>query len=290
MALLEALRQDASWLLLTCTLLGLVVGSFLNVVILRLPRMLEQSWRAEARQILELPAATDEPLVSLASPPSSCPGCGARIRPWHNIPLAGWLMLRGRCASCGMPISIQYPVIEAISGLAAAICALHFGWSAQLLPAMVMSWTLIALTVIDLRTMLLPDNLTLPLMWLGLLLSLFPVFASLHDSVVGAMAGYLSLRSMYHLFLLLTGKEGMGFGDFKLFAAFGAWLGWQALPGIIIMSSVVGAVVGIGLIVFKRHGREVPIPFGPYLAGAGWIYMVWGAQLRQAYFAASGIH
>ena len=276
-------------LMLSCGLLGLAVGSFLNVVSLRLPRMLELGWHREARDILALPPVSVDP-ISLSSPPSRCPGCGAGIKVWHNIPLLGWLALRGKCASCSMPISVQYPVVEAAGGLAAAICAWHFGWSAQLLPAMVMSWTLIALTVIDLRTMLLPDDITLPLLWLGLLLAMFPVFCSLRDSVAGAIAGYLSLWTLFHLFRLLTGKEGMGYGDFKLFAALGAWFGWQALPGIILLSSLVGAAVGISLIVFKRHGREIPIPFGPYLAGAGWISMIWGPALSRAYLSASGMH
>ena len=289
MDLIDALRSDPAWLIISCTLLGLTVGSFLNVVSLRLPRMLELGWHREAREILGLPAVADEPM-SLSSPPSRCPGCGSGIKLWHNVPLLGWLMLRGRCAKCGMRISVQYPLVEAAGGIAAAVCAWHFGWSAQLLPSLVLSWTLIALTVIDLRTMLLPDDITLPLLWLGLWLALFQPFCTLHDSVIGALAGYLSLWSLFHVFRLLTGKEGMGYGDFKLFAALGAWFGWQALPAIMLMSSVVGATVGIGLIVFKRHGREIPIPFGPYLAGAGWICMIWGPALSRAYFSASGIH
>ena len=276
-------------LVLTTAALGLLVGSFLNVVILRLPRMMESSWKTECRELLQLPAV-EEPRISLASPPSCCPSCGSRIKPWHNVPVLSWLLLRGRCDKCGTAISVQYPLVEAFSGLAAAICAVHFGWSPQLLPALIFSWALIALTVIDLRTMLLPDDITQPLLWAGLLLALVPMFADLRDAVVGAAAGYLSLWSIFHLFKLITGKDGMGYGDFKLFAAFGAWLGWQALPMIILLSSVVGATIGIGLIAARRLGKEVPIPFGPYLAGAGWIAMLWGDELKLVYFSATGIH
>jgi leader peptidase (prepilin peptidase) / N-methyltransferase len=288
MAFLDALREMPGFLLFSVTLLGLIVGSFLNVVALRLPKMMEQSWRAECRELLELPTEP-KPALSLLSPPSTCPGCGARIRARHNIPIVSWLILRGRCANCSAPISLQYPIVEAVTGLLSAVVAHHFGWGPQLLPALVLTWTLIALTVIDLRTMLLPDDLTLPLLWLGLLLALGPVFASLEDAVIGAAAGYLSLWSVFHVFKLITGKEGMGYGDFKLFAVFGAWLGWQALPMIILLASVVGAAVGIGLIVAQRMGKEVPIPFGPYLAGAGWLALLWGQDLKLAYFEAVGM-
>ena len=288
MELLEALQHSAGFLLLTVTLLGLVVGSFLNVVILRLPRMMEQNWKLECRVILELPAQ-DEPKITLASPPSCCPGCGAGIKPWHNIPLLGWLVLGGRCSACKNPISVQYPLVEAVSGLAAAICAIHFGYGPQLLPALILTWALIALTVIDLRTLLLPDDITLPLLWLGLAVALYPVFADLPSAVIGALAGYLSLWSVFQLFKLITGKEGMGYGDFKLFAALGAWLGWQSLPMIILLSSVVGAAVGIGLMLFNRQGRDVPLPFGPYLAGAGWIALIWGDSLQDTYLRISGL-
>ena len=267
-------------------LLGLLIGSFLNVVILRLPRMLERAWWQEARSVLQLPARPSPERFSLAYPPSTCPRCGARIKPWHNLPIVSWLLLRGRCANCAAPISIQYPLVELASGLAAAACAWRFGWSPQLAAALVLTWTLIALSVIDLHTQLLPDLMTLPLLWLGLLLSFFGQFTNLHSAVIGAMAGYLSLWSVYWIFKLITGKEGMGYGDFKLLAALGAWLGWQALPAVILLSSAVGALVGVGLILARRMDRGVPMPFGPYLACAGWITLMWGDQLTGFYLSA----
>ena len=289
MILFDALRDNPGFLLLSTALLGLLVGSFLNVVILRLPRMMEQDWKRECREILEL-EPVEEQKISLSSPPSCCTNCGASIRPWQNIPVISWLLLRGQCAGCKTPISVQYPLVEAATGLMSLACAVHFGWSLQLLPALILTWTLITLTVIDLRTQLLPDSITLPLLWLGLALGLVPAFTNLHDAVVGAIAGYLSLWSIFHLFRLLTGKEGMGYGDFKLFAALGAWLGWQALPMIILLSSVVGAAVGIGLIALRRQGKDVPIAFGPYLAAAGWIALIWGDQISAAYLSSVGIH
>lgn len=292
MDVFNLLRTDSAFLLCSTALLGLLVGSFLNVVILRLPRMMEEAWQCECRALLQLPAAAPPQRLSLMAPASCCPGCGAKIRAWQNIPVFSWLWLRGKCANCAKSISIQYPLVEAATGLLSAVCALHFGWGPQLLAALIFTWTLIALTVIDLRTMLLPDDLTLPLLWLGLLLSLAPApaFANVGDAVVGAAAGYLSLWTIFHAFKLITGKEGMGYGDFKLFAVFGAWMGWQALPIIILLSSVAGALVGIGLVVAKRMGREMPIPFGPYLAGAGWITLLWGADLKLMYFGAAGLH
>lgn len=288
MVLLEAFQHSPAYMVVCITLLGLLVGSFLNVVILRLPQMMQQGWKTECRGILDLPEEAQEK-ISLISPASRCPSCGAGIKPWHNIPIFGWLWLRGRCAKCQAKISVQYPIVEVLSGLAAAVCALHFGYSAQLLPALLLTWALIALTVIDLQTMLLPDDITLPLLWFGVALSFWGVFTDLNSAVIGAMAGYLSLWLVFQLFKLVTGKEGMGYGDFKLFAALGAWLGWQMLPMIILLSSVVGAAVGIGLIVFKRQNRELPIPFGPYLAGAGWIALIWGDAIKQLYFGVSGI-
>jgi leader peptidase (prepilin peptidase)/N-methyltransferase len=285
MTLLDGLHNSPALLIGCVGVLGLLIGSFLNVVILRLPRMMEQAWKREAREALELPAV-DEERITLSRPASCCPSCRAPIRPWHNIPLFSWLMLRGRCASCRTAISVQYPLVEAAAGLMSAICAWHFGYGPQLLAALVLSWTLLALAVIDLRTQLLPDDLTLPLLWLGLLLALGPVFADLPSAVVGAAAGYLLLWSIYWLFKLLTGKDGMGYGDFKLLAALGAWLGWQALPAIVLLSSVVGAAVGIGLVVFRRHGRHVPIPFGPYLAAAGWLALLFGSDLNRLYLQA----
>jgi leader peptidase (prepilin peptidase)/N-methyltransferase len=289
MILLDTLRDTPALLLFSTTLLGLIVGSFLNVVILRLPRMMELEWKRECRSILDLPAVEEERLT-LAFPPSRCNGCGASIRAWQNIPVVSWILLRGKCASCKTPVSIQYPLVEAATGILSAICAWHFGWSLQLLPALLLTWGLIALAVIDLRTQLLPDSITLPLLWLGLALGLVPAFVNLHDAVVGAIAGYLSLWSVFQLFRLITGKEGMGYGDFKLFAALGAWIGWQMLPLIILLSSVVGAVVGLSMVALRRQGKDIPMAFGPYLAAAGWIALIWGQQITAAYLDNSGIH
>jgi leader peptidase (prepilin peptidase)/N-methyltransferase len=286
MALLDGLRSSPAFLTFAVLLLGLCIGSFLNVVIYRLPRMLEQSWKGECRALLQLPERPDPPL-SLITPRSRCPSCGAPIAAWQNIPVLSWLLLRARCARCRAPISIQYPLVEAATGLLSAFCAWHFGWSAQLAAALVMTWMLVALTVIDLRTLLLPDALTLPLMWLGLLLSLAGVFATPAASIVGAAAGYGALWLAYQLFRLVTGKEGMGFGDFKLLAALGAWFGWMSLPLVIMLASLAGAAVGLALIAFRDHDRNVPIPFGPYLAAAGWIAMIWGHSLTAAWMKLS---
>jgi leader peptidase (prepilin peptidase)/N-methyltransferase len=287
MTLFEGLRASPALLVFAVTALGLLIGSFLNVVILRLPRMMEQAWKRDARDALELPAV-DEPRVSLLRPASCCPNCRTPIKPWYNVPLLGWLWLRGRCADCRTPISVQYPIVEAVSGLLSAVCAWRFGYGPALLAALVLSWGLLTLAVIDLRTQLLPDDITLPLLWLGLLLALGAVFTDLRSAVIGAVAGYLLLWSIYWLFKLVTGKDGMGYGDFKLLAALGAWLGWQALPMIVLLSSVVGAAVGIGLVGFRRHSRHVPIPFGPYLAAAGWLVLVFGTQLSNAYLQSVG--
>ena len=275
-ALIEALAANPLLLGIATALLGLLVGSFLNVVILRLPKMMDARWRSECRTLLEIESPAVVETVSLMSPPSCCPSCRAPIRPSQNIPVVSWLLLRGRCANCRAPISIQYPLVVLISAVAAAVCAWRFGWSPQLAAALVLSWVLIALTVIDLREMLLPDDLTLPLLWIGLALSTLPVFVGMSASIWGGIAGYLSLWTIYHLFRLATGKEGMGYGDFKLLAALGAWFGAGALPMILLLSSVVGAVVGIGMIVLLGRDRSLPIPFGPYLAGAGWLTLIWG--------------
>lgn len=287
-SLILGLQSSPVFLLVATVLLGLLVGSFLNVVAFRLPRMMELAWQREAREILGQATDAAPERYSLMYPPSRCPSCGTGIKPWHNIPVISWLLLRGRCASCRAGISGQYPLVEAATGLLSGLCAWHFGWGPQLAAALVLTWALIALTVIDLRTQLLPDDITLPLLWIGLGLSLIPVFVKPETAIVGAIAGYLSLWSVYWLFKLATGKEGMGHGDFKLLAALGAWLGWQALPMVILMSSLVGALVGIGLIVFRKHQREVPIPFGPYLAAAGWITLVYGEALTQAWLGLFG--
>ena len=286
--LVELLAGNVGLLITLTLVLGLLVGSFLNVVALRLPAMMERDWRIEARSVLELPAEA-EPLLSLTQPPSTCPQCRQRIRPWHNIPVIGWLWLRGRCADCAAPISPQYPLVELACGLLSAACAWRFGWGPELAAALVLTWSLLVLAVIDARTTLLPDSITLPLLWAGLLLALVPLQTSLSSAVIGAAAGYLSLWSVYWAFKLLTGKEGMGYGDFKLFAALGAWLGWQQLLLIILLSSVVGAVVGIGLILARNRGRDLQIPFGPYLAAAGWIALVAGDTITAAYLRSAGL-
>lgn len=272
-------------LVVISAILGLVVGSFLNVVIHRLPIMLERAWRAELEGSTD---AADE-VFNLAQPRSRCPHCGHVIRAIHNIPVLSYVALRGRCADCGARISPQYPLIELICAVLSAAVAWRFGLSPELAPALLLTWGLIALAGIDLHHHLLPDDITLPMLWLGLGLSLSGIFSTPGDSIIGAMAGYLSLWSLYHLFRLLTGKEGMGYGDFKLFALFGAWFGWQALPLVLILSALSGSVVGIALLMSRRITREVPIPFGPYLAGAGWIAMVAGDSIVNGYFSFAGL-
>jgi leader peptidase (prepilin peptidase)/N-methyltransferase len=259
-----------------------MVGSFLNVVIHRLPIMMERDWAAQCAELKGEAAPTVEPL-SLARPRSRCPKCGHQITALENIPVISWLVLRGRCKACAATISLRYPLIEALTGLLFALAAWHFGFTAAGLGALILIAALLALTVIDFDTQLLPDDITLPLLWIGLALNAFNVYTDLKSAVIGAMAGYLSLWGVYWLFKLFTGKEGMGYGDFKLLAALGAWLGWQMLPLTILLSSFVGAVVGIALMSFGRHGRNVPIPFGPYLAAAGLIALVWGKPMTRAY-------
>jgi leader peptidase (prepilin peptidase)/N-methyltransferase len=263
-------------------IIGLVVGSFLNVVIHRLPIMMERDWAAQCADLRGEAPPVFEPL-SLARPPSRCPGCGRPIRAVENIPILSWLLLRGRCRGCAAPISIRYPLVEATTGALFAFAAWHFGYSAAGFGALLFLAALVALTGIDFDTQLLPDDITLPLLWAGLLFNAFGVFIDLKSAVIGAVAGYLSLWAVYWGFKLATGKEGMGYGDFKLLAALGAWLGWQMLPLTILLSSFVGAVVGFALLVFAGQGRNVPIPFGPYLAAAGAIALVWGKPLTQAY-------
>ena len=263
-------------------LLGLLVGSFLNVVIHRLPKMMENEWRNQCAELHGDAPVEDEPF-SLIRPRSRCPSCGHPISALENIPILSWLWLRGRCSDCHAPISPRYPIVEAVTGLCSAAGAAYFGYGWMLLGALLLIWSLIALTFIDADTQLLPDSITLPLLWMGLCFNLFGVFADLSSAVLGAMVGYLSLWSVYWAFKLVTGKEGMGYGDFKLLAALGAWLGWQMLPLIILLSSLVGAAVGIVLIILARQGRHVPIPFGPYLAAAGLIALIWGKDLTQMY-------
>lgn len=279
MAIFDALASNPMLLMFCVTVLGLLVGSFLNVVALRLPRMMEAAWKRDSRSMLELPADENAKVISLTSPPSTCASCGGRIRAWHNVPVIAWILLRGRCAYCSAAISPQYPLVEFVCGVMSAVCVWRFGWSPQLAAALVLSWALLVLTVIDLREHLLPDDITLPLMWLGLILSIFEIFTGAHSSIAGASLGYLSLWLIYHAFRLATGKEGMGYGDFKLLAALGAWFGAASLPMILLLSSLVGAAVGIALIVFRGRERGSAIAFGPYLAGAGWITLIWGSAI-----------
>ena len=265
-----------------CAVLGLLVGSFLNVVIHRLPKMLEQEWHANCADLRGESAPASE-RISLASPRSRCPHCGHQITAMENVPVVSYLLLRGKCSHCKARIGLRYPFVEALSGVLSGYAAWHFGpgWTAA--GAILFLWILLALTFIDFDTQLLPDSLTLPLIWIGLLFNLDGHLVDIKSAVIGAVAGYLALWSVYWLFKLATGKEGMGYGDFKLLSAIGAWLGWQQLPLTILLSSVVGAVIGISLIVVARRGREVPIPFGPYLAIAGMIALFWGKSLTASY-------
>ncbi|WP_421743906.1 prepilin peptidase [Candidatus Methylobacter oryzae] len=282
-------------------IVGLLVGSFLNVVIYRLPIMMQRGWRKECLEYLQIsPEAVrddasagagpqiEEPF-NLVFPLSRCPGCNTPIKPYQNIPVISYLFLKGKCATCGCRISIRYPIIEALTALASIVVAWHFGYTAQAAFALLLTWSLIALTFIDIDHQLLPDSITLPLLWLGMCLSLFNIFTDTHASIIGAVAGYIALWTVFHLFKLATGKEGMGYGDFKLLALFGAWLGWQYLPIIILLSSLVGAVIGVSMIIFVKHDHNVPIPFGPYLAAAGWIALLWGNDLNQLYLNYIGL-
>jgi len=268
-----------------------MVGSFLNVVIYRLPKMMELSWHNECEFLLNGKEPEQHATAfNLAFPSSRCPHCDASIMPWQNIPVVSYLLLGGRCANCSARISPRYPIIEIITGLLSAYAGFYFGFTWELLATLFFLWALLTLTMIDVDHQLLPDQITLPLLWLGLLLNTQNVFVSINDAVIGAAAGYLSLWSVYHVFKLVTGKEGMGFGDFKLLAALGAWMGWQMLPVIILLSSLVGAVVGSLLLALQRKGKSTPIPFGPYLAGAGVIAFFWGDFLIKNYLQFAGIH
>ncbi|HTO46734.1 MAG TPA: A24 family peptidase [Burkholderiales bacterium] len=264
--------------------LGLAIGSFLNVVIHRLPKMMEREWQAQCAELRgETPPAP--PRYDLMTPRSGCPSCGHRIAALENIPVASYLWLRGRCAACRAPIGVRYPIVEALTGLATAYCAWRFGFGYAAFGAMLFTWCMIALAAIDIDTQLLPDSITLPMLWAGLLFNLRGTFVDLQSAVIGTVAGYLVLWAVYWAFRFATGKEGMGFGDFKLLAAIGAWLGWKMLPLVILASSFVGAVAGIGLMILARRGRDVPIPFGPYLAGAGLIALFWGKDIVDHYLA-----
>ncbi len=285
----DLLQQSPVLLTTVIFITGLMVGSFLNVVIYRLPVMMEKSWNRECREFLQIEQEPEADPFNLAVPQSRCPHCNHLIKPWQNIPVISYIFLQGKCANCDAPISLRYPLIEAFTGLCSAIVAWHFGFSLEMLFALLLTWSLIALSFIDIDHQLLPDSITLPLIWLGLFLSLFNIFTDTHASIIGAIAGYLSLWSIYHLFKLATGKEGMGYGDFKLLALFGAWLGWQYLPLIILLSSLVGAVIGISLIILGKQDKNKPIPFGPYLAAAGWLALIWGDQINQLYLNTLGL-
>jgi leader peptidase (prepilin peptidase)/N-methyltransferase len=277
------------------SLLGLLVGSFLNVVILRLPAMMEEEWKSQCQELLdcdcdcaknnekEAEKEDKEKSFNLVFPNSHCPKCKAELKAWDNIPVLSFLFLRGKCRYCSTKISPRYPLIEAVTALLSAYTAFHFGFGWQCAAALILLWVLISLSVIDFDHQLLPDDLTFPLLWLGLFLNLFGVFTDLNSAVIGAMVGYLSLWSVYWLFKLVTGKEGMGYGDFKLLAVLGAWFGWKLIPLIIIISSFVGAFVGIALILILGRDKNIPIPFGPYLAAAGWIAMLWGEPMISYY-------
>ena len=273
---------------------GLLVGSFLNVVIYRLPLMMRRDWRAQCAEEMAEPApAVPEGRFNIVVPRSRCPQCGRGIRAIENIPVVSWLVLRGRCAGCSAKIPVRYPAVELLTGLLFAATAWILPWPAQALVGIGLTGALIALSFIDIDEQLLPDSITLPLLWAGLLFNLTAgehAFVPLADAVAGAMAGYLSLWLVYQGFKLVTGREGMGYGDFKLLAALGAWLGWQMLPLIILLSAVVGAVIGIAMILLLGRDRQVPIPFGPYLAAAGWIALLWGPQLTSAWLHLSGLN
>ena len=290
MTLVDYLLLNPTVFLTFCTLIGLSVGSFLNVVAYRLPVMLDRDWKSQCRELLELSQTNGEETVfNLSQPPSRCPECGHRIRIRENIPVISFLLLRGRCAACGQPISVRYPIVEATTGLLSLMVAWHFGVSWETVAALFLTWVLIALSLIDFDHQILPASIVLPTLWLGLILSLFSVFSDAPAAIIGAVAGYLSLWSVFQLFRLITGKQGMGYGDFKLLAMFGAWLGWHSLFQIILLSSLVGAVVGLSLILFMGRDRSIPIPFGPYLATAGWISLLWGEQINSLYINWAGL-
>jgi leader peptidase (prepilin peptidase)/N-methyltransferase len=278
----DILASNTLAFVLCALVLGLLVGSFLNVVIHRLPIMMQRDWRAQAREFLELPV---EPAstFNLVLPNSHCPQCDHEIRPWENVPLVSWLALRGKCSSCRAPISSRYPLVELLCGVLSGYVAWHFGFSWQAGAMLLLTWGLLAMSMIDVDHQLLPDSLVLPLLWLGLIANYFGLFAPLSDAVWGAVAGYLSLWSVYWLFKLVTGKEGMGYGDFKLLAMLGAWGGWQVLPLTILLSSVVGAVLGTIMLRIQKADSGTTIPFGPYLAIAGWIALLWGEQITSTY-------
>lgn len=290
MLVAEYLAANPPVLLTFAGLLGLVVGSFLNVVIFRLPKMMERDWRDQCAEILDHGTPTDKrPAYNLVVPRSRCPSCGHQVAALENVPVLSFVMLKGRCAECGWRIPWRYPGVELLSAVLSVLVVWRFGLGAESAGALLLTWALLALSFIDFDTQFLPDSITLPFLWLGLAFNLNGTFVSIEASVLGAIAGYLVLWSVYHLFRLVTGKEGMGYGDFKLLAMLGAWLGWSALPLIILLSSLVGAVIGVTMIAMRGHDKNIPIPFGPYLAIAGWIALMWGNAIVDAYLGVSGL-
>ncbi|WPN58910.1 A24 family peptidase [Pseudomonas sp. P9_31] len=289
MSLNEFLSLDPQAFVITAGGIGLLIGSFLNVVVWRLPKMLEREWRLQAHDVLDLPAEAPGPAYNLILPHSECPHCGHRIRVWENIPVLSYLFLRGRCSNCAAPISKRYPLTELACGLLSAFVAWHFGFGWQACMVLVLSWGLLAMSLIDAEHQLLPDVLVLPLMWLGLILNSFGLFVSLHDAFWGAVAGYMALWTVFWLFKLITGKDGIGYGDFKLLAMLGAWGGWQILPLTILLSSLAGAILGMILLRLRDAKTSTPLPFGPYLAIAGWIALLWGGQITGFYWQFVGL-
>ncbi|WP_187807690.1 A24 family peptidase [Aquipseudomonas alcaligenes] len=288
MQVINFLAGNLPAFVLCATLLGLLIGSFLNVVIYRLPKMMQRDWQTEARSILELPAEPAGETFNLVLPHSCCPHCGHQIKAWENIPVISYLALRGKCSSCKAPISKRYPLVELACGLLSGYVAYRFGFGWPAAGMLVLTWGLLAMSLIDCDHQLLPDVLVLPLLWLGLIANLYGQYTSLENALWGAIAGYLSLWSVYWLFKLLTGKEGMGYGDFKLLAMLGAWGGWQILPLTILLSSLVGAVLGVIMLRLRNQETSTPIPFGPYLAIAGWIALLWGDQITGTYLHFAG--
>ena len=277
-------------LLCFALVLGLIIGSFLNVVIYRLPVMMQREWTEQCHEFLELEddhkKTSDNPAtLNLAKPDSHCPKCKHELTAFENIPILSYLLQAGKCRNCKAPISLRYPLIEAVTGIVTLLIAYQYGYSWLTLAILILTWSLIVLTMIDYDHQLLPDDITIPILWLGLIINYFGLITTLEAAVLGAVAGYLILWAVYWLFKILTGKEGMGQGDFKLLAALGAWMGWQALPQIILLSSLIGALIGIGLILIKGRDKNIPIPFGPYLAGAGFVSLLWNEELAQLYTA-----
>ena len=281
--IVDLLASEPLAFILCVLVLGLLIGSFLNVLVYRLPKMMEREWQAQAREALELPEEPAGETFNLVLPNSRCPHCAHEIKPWENIPLISYLFLRGKCSSCKTHISLRYPLVELTCGLLSAYVAWHFGFSWQTGAFLLLTWGLLAMSLIDVDHHLLPDSLVLPLLWLGLIVNYLGLFTSLESALWGAIAGYLSLWSVYWLFKLVTGKEGMGYGDFKLLAMLGAWGGWQILPLTILLSSLVGAVLGVIMLKLRNQDSSTPIPFGPYLAIAGFIALLWGEQITSSY-------